>query len=192
MLAEVWPFVDAQRRAGRPVVLARLVGRDGPGARPLGATLALTADGAWRGSLSGGCVEGMVIEQARALFTDGRPHLTSVSPGGQLMPWEERPACAGDLRVLITHAPPGPVHDAITAALAVDRPLAVRVGLTVPYAWSAAAPLTSASARATALPAASMIEMCVVVPERGASRLAAPRKPETIRRLKILEDRRVR
>jgi len=52
MLHEVWPFVDAHRRAGRPVVLARLVGRDGPGARPLGATMAVAADGTWRGSLS--------------------------------------------------------------------------------------------------------------------------------------------
>lgn len=39
-LREVWPFVDAHHRAGRPVVLARLVGRDGPGARPIGAIMA--------------------------------------------------------------------------------------------------------------------------------------------------------
>jgi xanthine dehydrogenase accessory factor len=59
-LREVWPFVDAQHQAGRPVVLARLVDRDGPGARPLGATMAVAADGTWRGSLSVGCVEGIV------------------------------------------------------------------------------------------------------------------------------------
>ncbi|TYK44110.1 XdhC family protein [Actinomadura decatromicini] len=37
MLREIWPFVDAVVRDGGDVVLARLVGRDGPGARPLGA-----------------------------------------------------------------------------------------------------------------------------------------------------------
>ncbi|MEO3859775.1 hypothetical protein [Acrocarpospora sp. B8E8] len=40
MSREVWPFALAGRRAGRRVVPARLVGRDGPGSRPLGATVA--------------------------------------------------------------------------------------------------------------------------------------------------------
>lgn len=71
MLTEVWPFVDAHRRAGRPVVLARLVGRDGPGARPLGATMAVAADGTWRGSPSGGCGEGIVLDAAIALTRAG-------------------------------------------------------------------------------------------------------------------------
>jgi len=65
VLHEVWPFVDAHRRAGRPVVLARLVDRDGPGSRPLGATMAVAADGTWRGSLSGGCVEGIMFVATR-------------------------------------------------------------------------------------------------------------------------------
>lgn len=68
MLHEVWSFVDAHRWAGQPVVLARLVGRDGPGARPLGATMAVAARGVWRGSLSGGCVEGIVLDAATAVL----------------------------------------------------------------------------------------------------------------------------
>lgn len=137
MLREVWPFVDAQRRAGQPVVLARLVGRDGPGARPIGATLAVAADGTWRGSLSGGCVEGVVLNHARAVLGGAPACLLTVSPGGHLMPWEATPACAGDLQVLITPAPPEPVHSVITAALAQDRPLTVSVMLEQPHGWSA-------------------------------------------------------
>lgn len=136
MLREVWPFVDAHRRAGRPVVLARLIGRDGPGARPLGATMAVAADGTWRGSLSGGCVEGIVLDAARAVLGGAAPHVTAVTPGEHLLPWEDAPACAGELRVLITPAPPEPVHSAITMALSEDRLLAVRVGLRPPYLWS--------------------------------------------------------
>ncbi|MFF4763112.1 XdhC family protein [Streptomyces sp. NPDC001292] len=139
MLREVWPFVDAHRRSGRPVALARLIDRDGPGARPLGATLATAEDGTWRGSLSGGCVEGIVLEAARAVLAGGSPEIIAVNPGEQLLPWEEAPVCAGELRVLITAAPPDPVHGAITTALAEDRVLAVRVGLRPPYAWATAA-----------------------------------------------------
>ncbi|MGW1089874.1 XdhC family protein [Streptomyces sp. NPDC002596] len=139
MLREVWPFVDAHRRAGRPVVLARLVGRDGPGSRPLGATMAAAEDGTWRGSLSGGCVEGIVLDTARAVLAGAAPHVTAVSPGEDLLPWENIPVCAGELRVLITPAPPKQVHTAITTALAEDRPLTVRVGLRPPHRWSTAA-----------------------------------------------------
>lgn len=136
MLDEVWPFVDDQYRAGRRVVLARLVGRDGPGSRPLGATMAIAADGTWRGSLSGGCVEGLVVETARAVLDGDAPHLTTVLPGEQLLPWEDAPACAGELQVLVAPAPSEQVHTAITAALQQNRQLAVRVELEPPHRWS--------------------------------------------------------
>ncbi|MFJ9680337.1 XdhC family protein [Streptomyces sp. NPDC101194] len=139
MLSEVWPFVETHHQAGRPVVLARLVGRDGPGSRPLGATMAVADDGTWRGSLSGGCVEGIVLDRARAVLAGDPPHMTAVDPGEDLLPWEDAPACAGELRVLITPAPPEPARSAISTALAEDRPLAVRVGLRPPQRWSTAA-----------------------------------------------------
>jgi xanthine/CO dehydrogenase XdhC/CoxF family maturation factor len=49
-------------------VLARLVARNGPGSRPLGATIAVATDGTWRGSVSGGCVESNDIGAARSVF----------------------------------------------------------------------------------------------------------------------------
>ncbi|WKU05445.1 XdhC family protein [Micromonospora sp. HUAS LYJ1] len=138
MLREVWPFVDAHRRAGRPVALARLVARDGPGARPLGSTMAVAADGTWRGSVSGGCVEAVVVEAARAVLAGAAAHVLPVTPGEFLLPWEEAPACSATMQVLVLPAPPPPVHDAITVALRWDRPVAVGVGLQPPYRWSVA------------------------------------------------------
>jgi xanthine dehydrogenase accessory factor len=169
MLHEVWPFVDAHRRDGRPVVLARLVGRDGPGARPLGATMAVAADGTWTGSLSGGCVEGIVLDAAAGVLDGAGGQSMVVAPGDQLMPWEDAPACSGRLRVLITPAPGDPVHAAITAALAHDQPLAVRVGLESPYAWS-----TAATARRLADTEAFVEELPQRLRLPGLHRLAAP------------------
>lgn len=136
MLREVWSFVDCQHQAGTPVVLARLVGRDGPGARPIGATMAVAADGTWRGSLSGGCVEGVVLEHARTVLDGAPAGLIPVSPGGHLMPWEANPACTGELQVLIVPAPPEPAHSKITASLAQDRALTVSVTLEQPHRWN--------------------------------------------------------
>ncbi|WP_158603464.1 XdhC family protein [Micromonospora radicis] len=139
MLSEVWPFVAQRHGAGQRVVLARLVRRTGPGSRPLGATMAVAADGGWTGSVSGGCVEGALLDEARSVLDGAAPRLTSVRPGADLMPWEPAPACAGELGVLICPAPVGPVFAAVSAALATRRPLAVAVELEPPFRWSTAA-----------------------------------------------------
>ncbi|WP_370518117.1 XdhC family protein, partial [Micromonospora sp. MP36] len=91
MLREVWPFVDSKRRAGQSVVLARLVARNGPGSRPLGSTMAVAADGTWRGSVSGGCVESIVVEAARSVLHGAAPHILAVAPGGPVPPRAEGP-----------------------------------------------------------------------------------------------------
>lgn len=137
MLGEVWPFVHDHHRVGRSVALARLVEREGPGARPLGATMAVAADESWRGSISGGCIEGIVLDAAREVLGTGRGRMLTLVPGEQLLPWETGPACSGELRVLVTAAPPDPIHTAITAALAHDTELTVSLGLLPPYTWCA-------------------------------------------------------
>jgi xanthine dehydrogenase accessory factor len=133
---EIWPFIAGHRAANRPVALARLVGRDGPGARPLGSTMAIAADGTWRGSLSGGCVEGTILDAAATLAAgDGAARLISVLPGADLMPWESGPACSGELRVLLTPVPPEPVRTRIAAALDADTGLAIHIALLPPFEW---------------------------------------------------------
>lgn len=137
MLSEVWPFVDRKRADGTPVVLVRLIDRDGPGARPIGATMAVADDGEWIGSIAGGCVEGTVLDEARAVLAGDPARISEVRVGDELMQWEPGPACRSTLRVLITQAPGGPVVESVTTALATDEPLRVRVGLQYPYAWNA-------------------------------------------------------
>ncbi|MEV7630624.1 XdhC family protein [Actinoplanes sp. NPDC089786] len=136
MLREVWPFVGRKRAAGQPVVLLRLVGRDGPGARPLGATMAVAADGDWTGSVAGGCVEGMLLDEARAVLAGDGPRVIELRIGAELLPWEPGPACRSTLRILVTPAPDGPVAERVTAALGADLPLRVGVELRHPYRWT--------------------------------------------------------
>ncbi|RZS91685.1 xanthine dehydrogenase accessory factor [Motilibacter rhizosphaerae] len=134
MLREVWPFVAAERGAGRRVVLARLVARSGPGARPVGAALAVSESGAWAGSVSGGCVDGDVLAVARAVLDGAAPRTVRCSAGGDRMPWEAGPSCRSLLQVLVAPAPEDGTVVAVSEALEGVVPVTVRTSLDPPYA----------------------------------------------------------
>lgn len=75
-MKEVLNDIDRWRSAGKKVAVARVVGVEGSGPRDPGATMAVSEDGDVAGSVSGGCVEGAVLEQALdVLRSDGRPTL---------------------------------------------------------------------------------------------------------------------
>ena len=65
--AETW------RTRGDAVALATLVRRPRSAPRPLGNKLAISARGEMAGSVSGGCVEGAVFEEAQAVLAGGPP-----------------------------------------------------------------------------------------------------------------------
>ncbi len=62
-------------RAGRRVVAAVLVDVEGSAPLPPGATMLVDEDGAIEGSITGGCVESAVVQEAQAILHDGRPPL---------------------------------------------------------------------------------------------------------------------
>ena len=75
-MKEVLGDVERWRAAGRKVAVARVVAVEGSGPRDPGATMAVSEDGEVAGSVSGGCVEGAVVEQAlEVLNGDGVPRL---------------------------------------------------------------------------------------------------------------------
>ena len=63
-MIEVLDDIDRWRGAGRQVAVARVVALDGSGPRDPGATMAVNDAGEVAGSVSGGCVEGAVVEAA--------------------------------------------------------------------------------------------------------------------------------
>jgi xanthine dehydrogenase accessory factor len=56
--------IDAWRREGTRVAVARVVDLDGSGPREPGAAMAVNERGEVAGSVSGGCVEGAVVTEA--------------------------------------------------------------------------------------------------------------------------------
>ena len=66
---EVRDQVARWRAEGHSVALARVVGVEGSGPRDPGATMAVSDAGEVAGSVSGGCVEGAVVEEALAMLS---------------------------------------------------------------------------------------------------------------------------
>jgi xanthine dehydrogenase accessory factor len=74
---EVLDDIERWRDAGKRVAVARVVGVDGSGPRLPGATMAVNEDGDVAGSVSGGCVEGAVLEEALAVLGGESPHVVT-------------------------------------------------------------------------------------------------------------------
>jgi xanthine dehydrogenase accessory factor len=65
--------LDRWRGAGHRVAIARVVDLEGSGPREPGAAMAVNDSGEVVGSVSGGCVEGAVVQEALALLAGERP-----------------------------------------------------------------------------------------------------------------------
>ena len=68
-MKEVLDDIERWRAAGHQVAVARVVGVEGSGPRDPGATMAVSDAGEVAGSVSGGCVEGAVVEEALAVLS---------------------------------------------------------------------------------------------------------------------------
>ncbi len=88
------------REAGRGVALATVVKTWGSSPRPAGAKLAVADDGAFVGSVSGGCVEGAVVGEAQAVIQDGKPRLLDFGVTDD-QAWEVGLACGGKIEIFV-------------------------------------------------------------------------------------------
>jgi xanthine dehydrogenase accessory factor len=71
-MREVLNDIDRWRADGHRVAVARVVGVEGSGPRDPGATMVVNDAGEVAGSVSGGCVEGAVVEAALEILRGER------------------------------------------------------------------------------------------------------------------------
>lgn len=90
----------AWRAEGRQVGLATVVRTWGSSPRPVGSQLAVDDAGAMVGSVSGGCIEGAVVGEARKVMSDGKPRLLEFSVSNEEA-WEVGLACGGTIEVFV-------------------------------------------------------------------------------------------
>lgn len=88
------------RAEGSGVAVATVVKTWGSAPRPVGAKLAVNETGAMVGSVSGGCVEGAVVEEALSAIRDGNPRLLEFGVSNEEA-WEVGLACGGKIEIFV-------------------------------------------------------------------------------------------
>jgi xanthine dehydrogenase accessory factor len=85
---------------GGGVALATVVETWGSSPRPVGSQMAIARDGQFAGSVSGGCVEGAVVEAGIAAIDDGKPRLLRFGVSDDDA-WSVGLACGGTVRIYV-------------------------------------------------------------------------------------------
>ena len=99
-MKEILPEVDAWREAGEKVVVATVVATRRSAPRPVGTSLAVSESGKMCGSVSGGCVETDVYENAMEVMRTGEPKLLSYGITDDLA-WSVGLPCGGEIDVFV-------------------------------------------------------------------------------------------
>ena len=98
--AEILEQAARWREAGAGVALATVVSTWGSSPRPVGAKLAVDDKGAMVGSVSGGCVEGAVVQEALEAIRDGKSRLLDFGVSDNEA-WEVGLACGGRIQIFV-------------------------------------------------------------------------------------------
>jgi xanthine/CO dehydrogenase XdhC/CoxF family maturation factor len=97
---EILEEVERWRENGEKVVVATVVATRRSAPRPVGASLAVSESGKMCGSVSGGCVESDVYENAREVMATGEPKLLSYGIEDEEA-WSVGLPCGGEIDVFV-------------------------------------------------------------------------------------------
>lgn len=99
-MREILEDLETWRRQGKEIVVATVVKVYGSAPRPLGSKLIITSEGDLVGSVSGGCIEGAVIEESKQVLDTGRPKLVRFGISDEKA-WSVGLSCGGEIEVFL-------------------------------------------------------------------------------------------
>jgi len=99
-MRDVLQDIEPWRRDGKRIAVATVVKVWGSAPRPLGSKMAVSDAGDMAGSVSGGCVEGAVYEEAQGVMERGEPKLVHFGVSDD-QAWAVGLSCGGQIDVFI-------------------------------------------------------------------------------------------
>ena len=125
-MRDVMDDVKSWLLAGDPVAVATVISTWGSAPRPAGSRMAISQSGKIAGSVSGGCLEGEVFEQAQEIL-NGKPAQLFHYGVSDDLAWTVGLSCGGEIDVLVE--PLAQVHRDLMTALQQERPVVLKTGV---------------------------------------------------------------
>lgn len=97
---DILSLAEAWAKSGRGVALATVIETWGSAPRPVGSHLVIDDAGNFQGSVSGGCVEGAVVEEAAEVIGDGKARTLEFGVADETA-WKVGLSCGGRIRVYV-------------------------------------------------------------------------------------------
>jgi len=99
-MRDVLDKLDQWRESNQEIAVTTVVETWGSAPRPVGSKMITTMAGGIAGSVSAGCVEGAVIQEAQSVINSGKPRLIEFGVADETA-WEVGLACGGKIKVFI-------------------------------------------------------------------------------------------
>lgn len=99
-MKELFHDIDEWRARGNKIAVATVVKTEGSAPRPVGATMVVSDAGDLSGSVSGGCVETNVFQEAQDVIASGQPKLLRYGITDE-MAWDVGLSCGGTIEVFV-------------------------------------------------------------------------------------------
>ena len=97
---DILSAAESWRAEGRDVAVATVIETWGSAPRPVGSHLAIDSEGRFLGSVSGGCVEGAVVEEALDVIASGRARTIEFGVADETA-WKVGLSCGGRIKVYV-------------------------------------------------------------------------------------------
>src|SRR5215467_3944493 len=125
-MREVLDELGQWTREGEDVAIATVVETWGSSPRPIGSKMLVTRTGKMAGSVSNGCIEGAVFEEAQKVLKSGEPKLAAFGVSDDVA-FGVGLACGGHIEVFIQ--PLSDAHRELVALLDRNQPATLRTNL---------------------------------------------------------------
>jgi xanthine dehydrogenase accessory factor len=125
-MREVLNELNEWTKEGEDIALATVVETWGSSPRPLGSKMLVTRSGKMAGSVSNGCIEGAVFEEAQKVLKSGEAKIAAFGVADDVA-FEVGLACGGHIEVFIQ--PLGKAHRQLVGMLNRDEPATLKTNL---------------------------------------------------------------
>jgi len=123
---EILSELEQWTREGEEIALATVIETWGSSPRPLGSKMVVTRSGKMAGSVSNGCIEGAVFEEAQTVLKTGKPKVAAFGVADDVA-FEVGLACGGHIEVFVQALTPA--HRQLIGMLERDEAATLRTNL---------------------------------------------------------------